>query len=84
MLGLFDVNIAAIDITMKGFNNSIGWNLGKKIRSNHLLDPFTSIPIKGTKSKSKRQTTNKKIEIFNRISLLIEEKKKIKRKAKKI
>ena len=34
----------------KGFKNSIGWNLGKKEKSNHLLDPFTSTPKKGTNS----------------------------------
>ena len=35
-------------IMKKGFINSTGCNLGKKIKSNHLVDPFTSIPIKGT------------------------------------
>ena len=35
-------------IIKKGFINSTGCNLGKKIKSNHLVDPFTSIPIKGT------------------------------------
>jgi hypothetical protein len=36
-------------ITIKyGFKSSIGWNRGRKPRSNHLLDPLTSIPINGT------------------------------------
>ena len=35
-------------IIKKGFTNSTGCNLGKKIKSNHLVDPFTSTPIKGT------------------------------------
>ena len=32
--------------------NSIGWNLGSKYKSIHLLDPLTSIPINGTKIKN--------------------------------
>ena len=38
-------------ITKKGFKVSIGWNLGKEPRSNHLFDPLTSIPNKGTRNK---------------------------------
>ena len=45
------LNIVARKIIKKGFNNSIGWNLGKINRSIHLFDPFTSTPIKGTKNK---------------------------------
>ena len=45
----------------KGLTNSIGWNLGSKYRSIHLLDPLTSIPIKGTSNK-RIIDTNKKIE----------------------
>ena len=44
---LFEIIKASI-IIKKGFTISIGCNLGKKIKSNHLVDPFTSIPIKGT------------------------------------
>ena len=33
----------------KGLTNSIGWNLGKKYKSIHLLEPITSIPMIGTK-----------------------------------
>ena len=36
-------------IIKKGFTNSIGCNLGKKNSSSHLVEPFTSTPIKGTK-----------------------------------
>ena len=40
--------IKANIIIKKGFTNSTGCNLGKKIKSNHLVDPFTSIPMNGT------------------------------------
>ena len=43
----------------KGFTNSTGCILGKSIKSNHLVDPLTSIPIKGTKSNKIKD--NKKI-----------------------
>ena len=46
---LFEI-IKANIIIKKGFTNSTGCNLGKKTKSNHLVDPFTSTPIKGTKS----------------------------------
>jgi len=46
-------------IIKKGFTNSTGCNLGKKIKSNHLVDPFTSTPMKGTKSN--KINDNKKI-----------------------
>ena len=55
---LFEIIKAKI-IIKKGFTNSTGCNLGKKIKSNHLFDPLTSIPIKGTKSSKKKD--NKKI-----------------------
>ena len=38
----------------KGLTISTGWNLGKNIKSNHLFDPFTSIPINGTNNKLKK------------------------------
>ena len=37
----------------KGFKTSIGWNLGKKNKSIHLFDPFTSTPIIGTNIRDK-------------------------------
>ena len=46
---LLEIIIESITIK-KGFTNSTGCNLGKKNRSNHLVDPLTSIPIKGTKN----------------------------------
>ena len=41
-------------IIKKGLTNSIGCNLGKKNKSNHLFDPLTSTPIIGTKSSNKK------------------------------
>ena len=55
---LFEI-IKANIIIKKGFTNSTGCNLGKKIKSNHLVDPFTSTPMKGTKSN--KINDNKKI-----------------------
>ena len=46
-------------ITKKGLTSSIGCNLGKKNKSNHLFDPFTSIP--------KNNTANKVINITKKI-----------------
>ena len=43
--------IVEIKIIIKGLTSSIGWNLGRKKRLSHLLDPFTSIPKTGTKNK---------------------------------
>ena len=63
------------NITIKnGFNNSIGWNLGKNNKSIHLFDPFTSIPIIGTKNNKIREIKNKKIEYLNSCPLLRVEK----------
>ena len=58
----------------------MGWNLGKKKNSNHLFDPLTSTPVIGTNVKKIKQTKNSMIEILNRLSLLIDEKKIIKKK----
>jgi len=66
------------NITIKnGFNTSIGWNLGKKNKSIHLFEPFTSIPIIGTKNKEIKETKKRIIEYLNNWSVLIEEKIKI-------
>ena len=54
--------ILEITIIKKGFNNSIGWNLGKKNKSIHLFDPFTSIPIIGTKNKEIKVIKKRKYE----------------------
>jgi len=66
-----------MNIIKKGFKTSIGWNLGKKIKSIHLLEPFTSIPIIGTKNSEKKDTKKRIIEYLNNLSLLNEEKIKI-------
>ena len=47
-----------------GFKSSIGWNLGKNIKSIHLFDPFTSTPTIGTKIKKNKHNTNKIFEIL--------------------
>ena len=66
------------NITIKnGFNSSIGWNLGKKNKSIHLFDPFTSMPIIGTKNKEIREIKKNMIEYLNSWSVSIEEKIKL-------
>ncbi len=71
------LKITLINIIKKGLTNSIGWNLGKKNKSIHLLDPLTSIPINGTKHKN----ISESIKIINEnlisFSCLIEERVKI-------
>ena len=52
-------------ITMKnGLINSTGWNLGKNGISNHLLDPFTSAPMNGTRNSNKNDKTKKLLIIW--------------------
>ena len=54
LIKIFDLllhKIVAKIIIKNGFNNSIGWNLGKKNRSIHLFEPLTSTPMNGTKNK---------------------------------
>ena len=63
----------------KGLTNSIGWNLGIKYKSIHLLDPLTSTPINGTNIKRATDTTKQTIEILKRFSWFIDEKIKIKK-----
>jgi hypothetical protein len=43
-----------IKIIINGLTSSIGWNLGRKKRLSHLLDPFTSVPKTGTKNKKNK------------------------------
>jgi len=62
-------------IIVKGLTRSIGRNLGKKNKSSHLLDPFTSVPIIGTKNKKNKDIKNKKIDNVKSIFLFKEEKK---------
>ena len=56
---LWIVNINDKATMKKGFTISTGWNLGKKNKSSHLFDPFTSIPRKGTSNKLKNAIANK-------------------------
>ena len=63
----------------KGLTNSIGWNLGIKYKSIHLLDPLTSTPIKGTNIKRATDTAKQIIEILKRFCWFIDEKIKIKK-----
>ena len=56
--------IKAIIIIKKGLNNSIGWNLGRKNISIHLLEPLTSIPMIGTKINENKVIIKSKIEIL--------------------
>ena len=46
--------MVAIKIIINGLTISIGWNLGKKKKLSHLLDPFTSTPKTGTKNKKNK------------------------------
>ena len=69
--------IKLIKIIKKGLTNSTGWNLGNKYKSNHLLDPLTSIPIKGTKNKKIKEIKKTIIEYLNNLFWSIEEKMKI-------
>ena len=69
--------IVAKNTIKNGFKTSIGWNLGKKIKSSHLFEPFTSIPIIGTKNKEKKDMKKRIIEYLNNWSVLKDEKIKI-------
>ncbi len=71
------LKIILIKIIKKGLTNSIGWNLGKKYKSIHLFEPFTSIPIIGTKIKKIKENKKIIIEYFNSFSWSIEERPKI-------
>ena len=51
--------IVAMKIIMNGLTNSIGWNLGRKKRLIHLLEPFTSAPKIGTKIKRNKEAKKK-------------------------
>ena len=64
-------------IIKNGFSISIGWNLGKKIKSIHLFDPLTSIPIIGTRNNEVNEIKKRIIEYLNNCSVLKEEKTKI-------
>ena len=57
----------------KGFRTSIGWNLGKKNRSIHLLEPLTSTPIIGTNTNEIKEIKKRTIEYLINCSLFKEE-----------
>ena len=67
--------IEVMKIITKGLTSSTGWNLGRKKRLSHLLDPFTSVPNMGTKNKKNTDIKNKYKEILNKFFSLSEEKK---------
>ena len=69
--------IVAKNIIKKGFRTSIGWNLGKKNKSIHLFEPFTSTPIIGTKNREKKDIKKRIIEYLINWSVFNEEKIKI-------
>ena len=52
---------------IKGFNNSTGWNRGKKTKSSHLFEPLTSTPKKGT---NKRKINEMKKNIMQNLRTL--------------
>ena len=66
----------AITTIIKGFKISIGWNLGRKKISSHLLDPFTSVPMKGTKIKEIKKIKKKRYDNKNNLFFSKIEKKK--------
>ena len=70
--------IIAIITIKKGFTISMGWNLGKKNKSIHLLDPLTSMPIIGTKNKESNEIKKRIIENLYNLSWFKDEKIKIK------
>ena len=67
-LFLFRHNKVDTVIIKKGLIISIGWNVGKKPKPIHLFDPFTSIPINGTKNKIINEIANKIIDALNKSS----------------
>ena len=77
---IFDLishKIVAKIITKNGFRTSIGWNLGKKNKSIHLLEPLTSAPTNGTKNREISEIKKRKIEYLYNWSELKEENIKI-------
>ncbi len=62
---IFDLmshKIVAKTIIKNGFSTPMGWNLGKKNKSIHLLEPLTSTPMNGTKNKETSETKKRMIE----------------------
>ena len=74
---LISQKIVAKIIIKNGFKTSIGWNLGKKNKSIHLLEPLTSTPMNGTKNKEISEIKKRKIEYLYNWSEFKEENIKI-------
>ena len=77
ILDLLLQKIVAKIIIKNGFKTSTGWNLGKKNKSIHLLEPLTSTPINGTKNKEISEIKKRKIEYLYNWSEFTEENIKI-------
>ena len=71
------LKIKLIKIIKNGFTNSIGWNLGKKSKSIHLFEPFTSIPINGTEIRKINEIKKINKEYLKSFSWFIEDRTKI-------
>ena len=74
---LISLRIVAKIIIKNGFRTSMGWNLGKKNKSIHLLDPLTSTPMNGNKNKKINEIKKSKIEYLYNWSEFKEENIKI-------
>ena len=83
LFNLFKVNILTVARIKKGFKSSIGWNLNR-YKSNHLLDPLTSIPIIGTKINSRKDIMKNGMVIFLSNEVSIAEMDNIIKRAKKV
>ena len=64
-------------IIKNGFTNSTGWNLGRKYRSIHLLEPLISTPKIGTNTNKINESKNIRYENWKSFFWSIEEKIKI-------
>ena len=72
-----DVSIIDNMIIKNGLRISIGWNLGKKNISIHLLEPLTSTPKIGTKISVKNIIMKDAIDNLKKVFSSRKEKKKI-------
>ena len=77
IFNLVSHKIVAKIIIKNGFRTSMGWNLGKKNKSIHLLEPLTSTPTNGTKNKEISEIKKRKIEYLYNWSEFKEENIKI-------
>ena len=77
IFNLISHRIVAKIIIKNGLRTSMGWNLGKKNKSIHLLEPLTSTPMNGTKNKEISEIKKRKIEYLYNLSEFKEENIKI-------